>query len=114
MTWIIFAFASISFAASALSLSSCAVVGYLYLMESAAFPPPRCAFATAGEVRASVQQAASVMRRTCWIAIERAPVMGGSGLKERAADQGERSHIKYRRWQPPARDHRGQFVRLPN
>ena len=42
-SWIIFAFASISLAASAFRASSFGVLGYLYLMESAALPPPRCA-----------------------------------------------------------------------
>jgi len=36
MTWIIFALASISLTASALSASSFGVLAYLYLMESAA------------------------------------------------------------------------------
>src|SRR3990170_1815097 len=42
ISWIFFAMPSISLAASALSRSSCGVLGYLYLMESAQLvPPPR-------------------------------------------------------------------------
>ena len=64
MTWIILACASISFAASVLRASRRAVDGYVYLIESAALPPPRCAEAPAGRLSASREDAANTKRRS--------------------------------------------------
>src|SRR4051812_15238979 len=74
MTWIILAFPSISRTTSALRASSCAVEGYLYLMESAALPPPRWACEDVKGIRLSAAQAATASGRRTERAIERTPV----------------------------------------
>src|SRR5262245_17142043 len=99
ISWIIFAFASISFAASALSASSFGVLGYLYLMESAALPPPRCAKTGNGGTRARAKKARATAIR---VMEARVDGRGEANVELPGAPLGRRSgHSTYA--QPPGR-----------